>query len=299
YAWWMQTGNPGTILSISKIPDIGDVQQIYYKDDASGTNDDISSSDTGDKESWGDTGAKFHGNITSNEIQMATRMYFLGSGVDPDSAESIKESIENPLNVSVSSYNYPVPVELAGFDISAFKNQISLTWSTATETNNLGFDIERRFKGDADYQKIGFVEGAGTTTKQQFYTFHDTAGDVGTVYYRLKQIDTGGAFQYYEKNIVVFPPDRFMLAQNFPNPFNPSTTIGYEIAGDGDRLAIDVYDLLGRYVRSLVRENSRAGYHTAFWDGRDEQGQIVGSGVYMCVLTCGTTRITKKMIKLQ
>ncbi len=303
--WWMQTGTPGTMLTVALIPQIGACQELYYKDAASGTNDapcggsGYNWPDTGDQPgSWGDTGVKFSSPpVIGGELPLKAQIYLLGDGVDSDSAASIMNTVANPCNIDTSSYI--VPVELALFDISSYKNRVTLTWSTATETNNLGFRVERRLADSETFEKIGFVNGAGTTTKQQYYSFQDLAGAAGTIYYRLKQIDTDGSFEYFESSVVVDAPDRFALAQNFPNPFNPSTTIGYEIAGDGDLVSIDVYDMLGRHVRSLVEEKANAGYHTTFWDGRDKNGKIAGSGVYICVLTCGPTRITKKMVKLQ
>ena len=93
-------------------------------------------------------------------------------------------------------------------------------------------------------------------------------------------------------------PDRFGLEQNVPNPFNPSTVIGYQLAEGGDvRLAI--YSVLGQEVRVLVNERQEAGSFTATWDGRDAQGRRVASGIYLYRLQAGGFTAVKRMLLLK
>ena len=115
--------------------------------------------------------------------------------------------VDNPVTVTVDSgmvveavFEDTVPVELASFSVQHAPNSVSnavmLIWQTATETNNFGFDVERSFANDETWEKIGFIEGAGTTTQQQRYEFVDnTASEAGTYYYRLRQVDTDGTFE--------------------------------------------------------------------------------------------------------
>ena len=129
----------------------------------------------------------------------------------------------------------PVPVELINFNSEVFGNNVTLFWSTATETNNQGFDVEKKALsfgeglGEA-WEKVGFVPGFGTTTEVHHYSFIDESLQSGDYQYRLKQIDFGGTFEY--SNIIevtVAGPTKFSLEQNYPNPFNPNTKIKYQI----------------------------------------------------------------------
>ncbi len=87
----------------------------------------------------------------------------------------------------------------------------------------------------------------------------------------------------------------FSLAQNHPNPFNPVTTIGYELSGEAV-VRLTVYDLRGRAVRTLVSSRQQPGRHTAVWNGRDDGGRVVPSGVYLYRLEAGDLRVSRKML---
>ena len=123
-----------------------------------------------------------------------------------------------------------IPVELTSFTATSNENSVTLNWSTATETNNSGFSIERKTSLDESWIAIGFVPGFGTTTERMNYSYADENLNMGNYSYRLKQIDFDGKTEYCEAIIVeVSAPERFVLLQNYPNPFNPSTTIGFSI----------------------------------------------------------------------
>jgi hypothetical protein len=193
------------------------------------------------------------------------------------------------------------PVELTAFAARVNENRIDLTWQTASESSNLGFALERRMEGESDWHQIAFLKGQGTTTTAQSYSWSDGDIQPGVLFYRLKQVDTDGSFAYSDPVSVTFQaPAKWALAQNFPNPFNPATTLSYQIPAHGTgTVELTVYDLLGRRIRQLVREEARAGYYRLDWDGCDDQGVPVGSGVYMYILTAPETHIVRKMIKLQ
>ncbi|MBN1996751.1 hypothetical protein JW935_04305, partial [candidate division KSB1 bacterium] len=192
YNWWMQTGDLGTILTVSDISKIGSKQELYYKDSPSGTNDPAAydGGDTGDNTSWGDTGVKFTDNI-SGQINLAANYYFLGAHIPPDSAEKIMQQMANPLAKPVVSGPIHVPVELAFFSARTVDSMVQMTWLTASETNNLGFSLQRRQTG-TDWQVIAFIKGAGTTTRAQSYSYSDSPGTAGEYFYRLKQTDLDG-----------------------------------------------------------------------------------------------------------
>ncbi len=140
----------------------------------------------------------------------------------------------NQPNIPYLEISYaPVPVELISFTADVNENNITLNWSTATETNNQGFDVER-FVESLNWEKIGFVEGSGTTTELRSYSFVDENVTEGKYSYQLKQIDFDGSFEYSDVvEIEVGTPNQYSLEQNYPNPFNPTTTISYSIKEKG------------------------------------------------------------------
>jgi hypothetical protein len=203
-------------------------------------------------------------------------------------------------------YNNVIPIELISFTTSVLKNEkaIQLNWSTATETNNSGFEILRFAQNDNESEKIGFVPGFGTTTEPKSYSFVDENVITGIYKYRLKQIDFDGTFTYSnEIDVVVdFTPKEFVLYQNYPNPFNPSTTIKFEIPGqarnDNVLVTLKVYDILGNKVATLVNEEKQPGVYVVEFDL--ESGiRNPASGIYFYQLKAGSFCHTKKMILLQ
>ena len=191
-----------------------------------------------------------------------------------------------------------VPVELVSFTANAINNNIELNWNTATELNNKGFEIQRKSEIE-DYTTIGFVEGHGTTSENYNYNFVDKNPDAGIYYYRLKQIDLDGSFEYSDEiMITISGPTVYELAQNYPNPFNPSTKIIYEIPeearNDNAFVTLKVYDVLGNEVATLVNEEKSAGkYEVEFY------ANSFNSGTYFYRLSSGSFTSTKKMILLK
>ena len=185
------------------------------------------------------------------------------------------------------------PVELSSLEVSGN----NLIWSTATESNNSGWEIEIRSQETGDrsqnnkWKTIGFVAGKGTTTEKQSYSF--SLADLKTSsQIRLKQIDLDGKFSY--SPIIEFTvneiPTEFSLSQNYPNPFNPATVINYQLSTDS-KVKLVVYDLLGREIRTLVNEGKTAGKYTVNFFAAD-----LPSGVYFYKLTAGSFTSTKKMM---
>ena len=201
--------------------------------------------------------------------------------------------------------NIPLPVELGSFNAHVFQDEVQLKWITMTEVNNYGFDIERKVNV-FEWCKIGFVEGNGNSNSPKTYTFFDNNLIGGNnFYYRLKQIDTDGGFEYTEILEVEYYPQIFKLHQNYPNPFNPSTTIKYTIPSvvasatkHSQFVTLKVYDILGSEIATLVNEEKSAGtYKVEFTPAFGNR--VLVSGIYFYKLTAGNFVETKKMVLMK
>jgi len=192
-----------------------------------------------------------------------------------------------------------IPVELVSFSATSNGNNVSLNWSTATETNNSGFEVERRShielsRSMTEWGNIGFINGNGTTTETQSYSFADNDLSSGKYLYRLKQIDFDGTIEYSnEIEVNVSVPEKFELSQNYPNPFNPSTKIKYQIAASSP-VSIKIYDVLGNEVVTLVNEIQPSGNHEVTFDASS-----LSSGIYFYKLQAGSFVEMRKMTLLK
>ncbi len=226
------------------------------------------------------------------------------TGEFSDTVFIINNSETNPIKIFVSGIGKdvnPVPVELASFSGKYSSGVIVLNWSTATETNNKGFEIEKRIMND-NWEKIGFVPGQGTTTQENQYSFSDNSSIFsGKYYYRLKQLDYNGSFKYsnqIEVNVNNVP-SIYSLYQNYPNPFNPSTTIKYDLP-KASYVKICVYNLLGEIISTLVDGSQNAGYYNATWNAVNTASGIYFYSIY-CKPLSGSKefRDVKKMILIK
>jgi len=191
-----------------------------------------------------------------------------------------------------------VPVELTSFTAQVVDNDVILNWSTASEINNQGFDIE--FSADNEnFTKIGFVPGFGTTTETKSYSYTVFIVQSGVQYYRIKQIDFGGTSTVYNSVEVTGPmPKAFVLNQNYPNPFNPSTTISFSLPVEAN-VNIKVFNMIGQEVAEITSGNFETGSHNFQFDAAK-----LSSGTYIYKLEAngvnGTNfTSTKKMIILK
>ncbi len=188
----------------------------------------------------------------------------------------------------------PVPIELASFDIEVNENSAVLHWTTATETNNFGFEIERG-QDNSPLTKIGFMPGHQTTADPHAYEFFDSNLTTGRYYYRLKQIDLDGSFHYSPiVEAAIGVPKTFKLGKNFPNPFNLETIIKFQIPTPSE-VTLEIFNLIGQRVRTLIHEHKPAGYYQVIWDGRDMSGNTVAAGLYLYQLKAGNFNGIRKM----
>jgi hypothetical protein len=192
-----------------------------------------------------------------------------------------------------------VPVELSSFTATAFSKEVVLNWSTSSELNNMSFEVERKsLANNYGWQTIGFVEGSGSSTSTNNYSFTDKNPIKGTLLYRLKQIDFDGSFRIYSTEGVNFEGVyNYALEQNYPNPFNPSTVINYSIPADGN-VELRVYNILGSEVATLVNEFKETGNYSVEFSTEDLKSSL-GSGVYIYTLKSGSFTQTRKMVVLK
>jgi len=207
-------------------------------------------------------------------------------------------------------YDDVFPVELVSFTARVIGQDVRLLWKTATETNNYGFDVEKRSqstnqfleKGTSEWTKIGFVIGNGNSNSPKEYSYFDKNVETGKYYYRLKQIDTDGTFKYLPNifgiAIDVHAPMEFTLMQNYPNPFNPATEILFSVPQPGN-VNVIVYDMLGSEIRTLFSEQVQSGNYRTTWDGLNDAGVQMSAGTYFYRMTAGEFQQVKKMLLLR
>lgn len=187
-----------------------------------------------------------------------------------------------------------IPVELTSFNAETSRDEVRLSWETATETNNMGFDVERKLKGSEEWTIAGFVDGKGTSVEKSLYSFTDKGLTAASYEYRLKQVDFDGSFEYSKViEIEVGIPSEFVLEQNYPNPFNPSTTIQFGLPVESD-VKLTVYNSLGQTVALLVNTKMPAGFHYVNFDASK-----LASGTYIYRLEAGEKIQTKKMLLMK
>ncbi|MEJ2196914.1 MAG: T9SS type A sorting domain-containing protein, partial [Ignavibacteriaceae bacterium] len=188
---------------------------------------------------------------------------------------------------------------LTSFTAVSQLGKVILNWSTATEINNLGFEIQRRVinnETNGDWSLIGFREGYGTTTEPQEYSYTDDISKVkaASIFYRLKQIDYNGSYEYSDEVFVDNPaPLDFALQQNYPNPFNPTTKITFGIPLKSN-VVLKVFNSVGEEVTQLVNEEKSAGSYEVTFNAKN-----LPSGVYFYQLKTADFIKIKKMVFLK
>lgn len=189
------------------------------------------------------------------------------------------------------------PVELKSFGAQVNNKTVKLSWSTATESNNRGFEVEKS-SDLKNWITLGFVQGKGTTAEVSNYSFTEQNEVAGKIYYRLKQLDYDGTFEYSGIVEATGVPVNYTLDQNFPNPFNPSTIISYSIPFSS-HVTLKIFDVLGREVAVLVNRQQEAGKYKVEFNSKSVQSANAATGVYIYKLQAGNVSIEKKMMMLK
>ena len=211
--------------------------------------------------------------------------------------------------VVLSPDNNPtLPVELSHFSATmTAENYVQLTWTSQTESNLLGYNVYRNYDADlSSARKISeLIEGTNTSTAQTYIYVDQELEQDGTYYYWLQNVDLDGTVGFHGPASVVFstgggtgaPPIPLVtkLENAYPNPFNPDTTIRYQLK-EPAKVEIDIYNLKGQRVRSFVQSHDAPGYYKITWDGCDGSGRTLSSGVYLYKMSAGSYRAAKKLV---
>ena len=238
-------------------------------------------------------------NATQEKLQMETAMdvYKNCKLVWGDKRFDASGIYAQDINPSGQLGQPVIPVELTTFEAVVNNNEVILNWTTSTETNNRGFEIERLISENSlaqNWERIGYVEGNGTTAEPKNYNFIDKETPEGKVQYRLKQIDFDGSFNYSNTiEVEINYPDDYILFQNYPNPFNPVTVISFQIPTKS-YVSLKIYDLLGNEITTLVDEEKNSGVYSVTFDANKS-----ASGIYFYEFKAGDFRETKTMLLLK
>ena len=193
--------------------------------------------------------------------------------------------------ISITSTS--LPVELAAIDVVRDGNEAILSWTTLSELNNSGFGVEHAVD-ESPFREVAFVEGAGTARTELEYSYAIPLESTGLHRFRLRQVDLDGTFTYSPVVELDFDvPGRFALLPAYPNPFNPSTTITYDLAAAAE-VTLDVFDLLGQRVRQLASGSREAGRYQVEFDAGG-----LPSGLYVYRLVAGSHSETRSIMLLK
>jgi hypothetical protein len=201
---------------------------------------------------------------------------------------------QNVITDLVGASNIPLPVELTSFAALYQNSAVLLQWTTETEINNYGFNVERRV-GEGTWDSIAFIGGHGNSNSPKEYSYSDNDIYAGgsNFQYRLKQIDTDGVYEYTDIVQVEIIPAQFELSQNYPNPFNPTTTIRFSLP-EPTQLKINIYNILGEQVKTIAEGIYETGYYKVTFDATS-----LPSGTYIYRLESNEFVETKKMILIK
>lgn len=190
------------------------------------------------------------------------------------------------------------PIELSLFTAESTEKGVLLKWRTESETENQGFNLYRRAEDEETFTRITdeMIPGQGSSQSRHEYSYLDYDIQSGKTYsYKLGHVDYSGHIAFSDPiQIQQGSIKEFVLNPNYPNPFNPRTTISFYLR-TAQHTTIDIYDVFGRKVRTLVSETLPAGEHEIIWDGRDDRGRKLASGTYLLKFVLPSEILQRKM----
>lgn len=247
-------------------------------------------------QSWSTDGITYNPGTTFNRAMTVTAVgvYAANAGYPPTSSPAFTGLIDYFL-VAI-----PLPVQLSRFTAVQNGPTVRLEWTTLTEHNTLGFEVQKSHSSAAGFVTLpnSFVPGHGTTSEPHDYVWIDSLASSGTWYYRLKQIEQDGTLHYSDAirvdiltGVAESAPCVFALHQNYPNPFNPSTQIRFSVESTGPA-TLEIYNVLGQKVATLFAGIAESGRdYTLRLDASD-----LATGMYLYKLTSGARSEVKRML---
>lgn len=199
----------------------------------------------------------------------------------------------------IMKFDETIPVELISFTSTLVENTVLLRWVTATETNNLGFVVQRKKNSENDWNDLKFVRGNGSSSEMMSYNYSDKLDVVGTYQYRLKQVDFDGSFALSEiLTVELSPPESFKLFQNYPNPFNSNTTIKFYLPVKS-YVTVKIYDSLGQEVTTSLDRELVAGIYDLILDAKEFASSVYIYKLNALDINGENFTASKKMILLK
>ncbi|MFC1760343.1 GLUG motif-containing protein, partial [Candidatus Neomarinimicrobiota bacterium] len=203
-----------------------------------------------------------------------------------------------------------LPVELSSFTVEATNQGVLCSWTTESETENLGFILERKTEATnwieiASYKTDDGLLGQGSISSATDYEYIDVLVEPNTTYeYRLSDIDYNGIITYHairEASVEMTPlevVEGFTVLPAYPNPFNPSTTITYGIDTDS-KITVQIYDITGQLITTILNTEQTQGWHSVVWNGTNNKGTQAPAGIYLSKITSNNDVKTNKLMLLK
>jgi hypothetical protein len=254
-------------------------------------------------------------NDTPNAVNAFGNYWGTTTNIDSYIYDDDEDSSKGAVDFSGWLSEDPTMVMLSSFAAAIRDGKVILIWRTEAEIGNVGFAIYRSDTEDGNYTRIAFAPGAQDSETSSDYQFTDQQVQHGhTYYYYLEDVDVAGKrtrSDVIQVNLpalptqteLEIPPERNSLLGNYPNPSNPGTWVPYSLSEAAD-VTVQIYDIRGHLIRTLHLGYQAAGSYVskdraAYWDGRDDIGERVGSGVYFYRLSAGNFSVVRKMVILR
>lgn len=217
-----------------------------------------------------------------------------------DISSDIETATKTSNNFAIYNGDGSLPVELSSFSAKYYRGGSLIEWETESEIQNAFFKLFRREKGDSQFTEVAKIEGQGTVTTKTKYRFIDSKLVAGKVYeYQLKDYGFDGSVGIHDiVSLEIELPKEFTLERNYPNPFNPETVIPFALPVDA-RVTVEIYNIIGQRVKTLVNEERVAGAYYETWNGKNDQNVSVASGVYFVVMNSKDFKKSMKIMMLK
>lgn len=247
--------------------------------------------------------------ITDVQYDITTFARFIISTQDVDANGGGIGEVEDYALV-FNSNSPPIAVSLTNFKALVVNEQVQISWESESEINHAGYNIYRSDSKNGTFVKINSILITSDVSSEQQnrnYEYIDAVALSGTFYYKLEDISLDGSAKLHGPVMVSILtniaeegllPAEFILEQNYPNPFNPTTTISYSIP-QNENVTLEIFDLTGKQIRTLVSENQSGGQYSVVWDARNEVGLQVTSGVYLYRIQAGAFNSSGRMTLLK